>query len=163
MRRNRILASTFLALTLAAAAAPAAQRRYQAQYQRSGTLNREQYFRMLDRNRDGYLSPREYDGDTPFAYIDRNRDGYLSWYEWRDTRLGVTRGYQYNQYNSDRYNRYDRGQYNINSARLREFMQIDQNNDEFLSDWEWRGDWRTFARLDRDNDGTIHISEYLRQ
>lgn len=177
MRRNRILASTFVALTLTAAAA-SAQYRAQSRYQRPGTLNREQYFRMLDRNNDGWISQREYDGDYPFNLADRDRNGYLSWAEWRDSRAGGRYRYNYNnsdqyRYNTDRYrsndDRYryndDRYRYNgdIDSAQLRDFLRLDRNGDEYLTRGEWPGDYRTFERLDRNGDGAIHIREYLEQ
>jgi hypothetical protein len=183
MRRHRILASTFLALTLTAAGA-SAQYRAQSRYQRPASLDREQYFRMLDRNHDGWISQREYDGDYPFNLADRDRNGYLSWAEWRDSRAGGryryndnSDQYRYNsdqyRYNSDQYRynsdqyRYDNDRYryngDIDSAQLREFLRLDRNGDEFLTRSEWPGDYRTFERLDRNGDGAIHIREYLEQ
>jgi hypothetical protein len=167
-------------LTLTAAAA-SAQYRAQSRYQRPSTLNREQYFRMLDRNHDGWISQREYDGDYPFYQADRDRNGYLSWAEWRDSRAGGryrynSDQYRYNgdqyQYNGDQYRYDDRYRYNddryrydgnIDSAQLREFLRLDRNGDEYLTRAEWPGDYRSFERLDLNGDGAIHIREYLEQ
>lgn len=124
-----------------------------ARYARPGQLSREEYFNMLDRNRDGWISPYEYDNTVlPFASADRDRNGYLSWSEWRDSRLGAQR-YQgsYDVY---------RDQY-VDSGRLRDFLRFDRNDDEFLTRSEWPGDSFTFSRLDRNRDGVVHINEYL--
>jgi hypothetical protein len=168
------LASTFAAIALTAVAA-SAQHRAQSRYQRPGTLNREQYFQMLDRNNDGWISQREYDGDYPFNLADRDRNGYLNWAEWRDSRAGGRYRYNVNgdqyRYNGDPYRyddnryRYDDGRYrsygDVDSAQLREFLRLDRNDDEYLTRAEWPGDYRTFDRLDLNGDGAIHIREYL--
>jgi hypothetical protein len=140
----------FLAMTLTAAASQASPRWHSARYVRPGQLNREQYFRMLDRNRDGWLSYREYDGDLPFAMADLDRNGYLSWGEWRDSRLAIRERLW------DRYYQPD-----VDSERLSDFLYQDRNNDEFLTRREWRGNPWTFSRLDHDRDGAIHITEYI--
>jgi hypothetical protein len=154
MKRNRFVTSTFLALTLWAVGAQADHRwSDRARYARPGQLNREQYFRMLDRNHDGWISPWEYDDRSfPFSAADRDRNGHLSWAEWRDSRIAVQR------YRA--WNRADLGR--VDSQRLSDFLRLDRNDDEFLSPREWSGTSWTFARLDRDDDGWVHITEYLR-
>ena len=123
MRRKRLLASTFLALILAAAAAQA-DHRSNKRYARPGQLNREQYFRMLDRNHDGWIAPHEYDDvDLPFDWADRDNNGYLSWAEWRDSRAANRNARAWYQFAPSQ----------ADSQRLTEFLRQDRNNDEFLN------------------------------
>ena len=59
----------------------------------AANLTREQYFRMLDENRDGVLSHWEWDDvNISHAAADFNRDGVVGWQEWVDTRQGNRQG-----------------------------------------------------------------------
>ncbi len=152
MRRKKILASTFLAVTLAAATA-AADHRWNQRNVRPGQLNREQYFNYLDRNHDGWLAPHEYDDrEFPFAWADVDGNGFLSRNEWRDSRPAIRNARSWYQFAPSR----------ADSQRLSEFLRLDRNNDEFLTVNEWGGRPWTFGQLDRDNDGLVHVTEYLR-
>ena len=149
---RKILASTFLALTLAAAAAEA-DHRWSQRNVRPGQLNREQYFNYLDRNHDGWVSAAEYDDhDFPFAWADTDGNGALDRREWRDSRPAFRNARSWVQYAPTR----------ADAQRLNEFFALDRNNDDFLTLTEWRGRPWTFGQIDRDNDGLIHVSEFVR-
>ncbi len=128
-------------------------------FARPGTLNREQYFRMLDRNRDGVLTHSEYDDhrNRPFEWVDQNRDGVLSWHEWRASREAGRSGDPW--WRGDQFRVDDR---RFDDRRFNDFMRDDRNRDEFLTRDEWRGTEWSFHHHDRDDDGRVHISEYLR-
>ena len=49
----------------------------------------------------------------------------------------------------------------IDDQRLNDFLRDDHNNDEYLSRSEWRGTEWSFQHHDRNNDGRVHISEFL--
>lgn len=201
MRRNRVLTTTLLALTLTAMAAQADHRSNErnraranaldrnrdgvialhewpfarsafrgfdwngdgvltgaearvatirARHPRPGMLNKEQYFRMLDTNHDGWVSRREHRGPiSPFHVLDLDGNGWVSWNEWRQSRPPSAA----QPWSPDLSP--------VDSQRLSDFLRLDRNDDEFLTRSEWRGSPFTFARLDRDHDGLVHITEYL--
>jgi hypothetical protein len=129
----------------------AEQARRPANVRRPAT--REQYFRMLDQNRDGVLSPREWDDENiGHDWADANRDGVVSWTEWVNTRQGNR---------SDPYYRADQSRV-VDDQRLNDFLRSDRNGDEFLTRDEWQGTVWSFLHHDRNDDGRVHITEYLR-
>lgn len=205
MRRNRVLTTTLLALSLTAVAAQADHRRNdrnraranaldrnrdgvvtlrewpfarsafygfdrngdgvlrgaearvaaaRASNPRPGMLNKEQYFRMLDVNHDGWVSRGEHRGPiSPFHVLDLDRNGLVSWNEWRQSRPPSA-----DTWSEDPWSPELSG---VDSQRLSDFLRLDRNEDEFLTRGEWSGSSYSFARLDRDDDGLVHITEYL--
>lgn len=95
-------------------------------------------FDSFDRNRDGYLSSREWTGDDRiFDRLDVNNDRRLSRNEIRDAR--------------------SRYQNNLEDR----FRESDDNRDRRLSQREWWGRDEVFDRLDRNNDGYLIWSELV--
>jgi len=128
----------------------------------AANLTREQYFRMLDENRDGVLSAWEWDDENiSHGAADANRDGVVGWTEWVNTRQGNRSDpyYRADQYRTDPYRVDDRRV--VDDQRLRDFMRSDRNGDEYLTRDEWQGDEWSFRHHDRNNDGRVHINEYL--
>lgn len=90
-------------------------------------------FGRLDRNRDGYISGREWTGDDrTFDLLDRNNDRRLTPAElrYRDGWEG-------------------------------RFGDLDRNRDGLLNGREWTGRRADFDRLDRNDDGNISLREWL--
>ena len=144
----------------------AEQARRTANVRRPANLTREQYFRMLDENRNGVLSPWEWDDENiSHAYADVNRDGVVSWNEWANTRQGnrSDRGYYADQYRADPYrdDRYRDDRRVVDDRRLNEFLRSDRNSDEYLTRDEWQGTEWSFQHHDRNDDGRVHVNEYL--
>jgi hypothetical protein len=95
-------------------------------------------FDSLDRNRDGYLSSREWTGDDRiFDRLDVNNDNRLGRNEIRDTR--------------------SRYQDNLEDR----FRESDDNRDRRLSPREWWGRDEVFDRLDRNNDSYLSWAELV--
>jgi Ca2+-binding EF-hand superfamily protein len=95
-------------------------------------------FDSFDRNRDGYLSSREWTGDDRiFDRLDVNNDNRLSRNEIRDAR--------------------SRYQDNLEDR----FRESDDNRDRRLSQREWWGRDEVFERLDRNNDGYLAWAELV--
>jgi hypothetical protein len=112
---------------------------------RFGTARRNgnMRFRGMDRNGDGRITRREWNGnDKSFRQHDANRDGVLS---GREVRVGNSR-------NRDVFID-DRGS----------FGRLDRNNDGVLEGREWPYGSIDFSRLDRNNNRVIENWEFRLQ
>lgn len=103
-------------------------------HERSGQMR----FKGLDRNGDGMITRAEWQGnDQSFRVHDRNGDGVLKGAEVRTGRRRSTSG-------------------------LGTHQSWDRNGDGWLSRQEWRGDRRTFDRLDVDDNDRVTATELRR-
>ena len=110
---------------------------------RGGRADWDRRFHGLDRNDDGAISRREWDGDDrAFAVHDWNRDGVLSGDEVRAGAAPppVTRGR-------------DEPDHVL-------FKRMDANADGRVTRNEFTGSRRTFERLDANDDGALSPYEY---
>jgi EF hand len=105
---------------------------------------RRMRFRGMDVNRDGVITRSEWRGNArSFDMHDINDDGVLS-------------GNEVQISDQDAYR--DRDGWD---DLVDVFDSVDRNNDGLVSRDEWYGDRTTFARLDRDRNGALKLSEFL--
>ena len=96
-------------------------------------------FTVMDRNRDGVLTMREYTGrDNVFRRMDANDDGLVSRAEYANE----------NQVVED-------------TQEMRRFRALDRNDDARLSRQEARMSNVEFGRLDRNRNGFLSVAEYV--
>jgi Ca2+-binding EF-hand superfamily protein len=142
----------------------------------------EQRFTSLDRNRDGRLTAAEwiYDYDS-FRRADRNRDNALTRAEFINTDFDDDRGDRFDFLDIDGNNRITKPEWHGSDQAFtwmdadrngwlsrREvegdtapatnadtFARLDANNDNRISQAEWRYSRASFTRLDTNNDGTL--------
>ena len=98
--------------------------------------DRHARFRQLDRNGNGRITLNEWDGDRrSFSKLDVNRNRSLSRDEFSRSTAGESRAL---------------------------FDRFDRNGNGMISRTEWRGDVRSFARLDLNRDGRVEHGEFAR-
>lgn len=129
---KKSIAAAALALVVAAAPAALAKNNKQKQKGKHGKHDSQiaQGFSRYDANGDGLISRSEFPADPLlFDRLDANRDGVLSQSEAR--------------------------QFARTADLEAEARRLDLNRDGRISRDEWRGDWNTFDRLDRNGDGVL--------
>jgi Ca2+-binding EF-hand superfamily protein len=124
-------------------------------------------FTMMDRNRDGVLTMKEYDGsDAMFRQLDRNDNGLLSRAEYNNDEMRSDLTIQRRYRNLDRNDdwRLSRGEAQLTGS---DFNVADKNRNGYLSLAEftvwtdrYAGNIREFDTLDRNNDGVISWGEW---
>jgi len=134
----------------------------------------------LDRNRDGYIERREWNGRmAEFRSMDRDRDGRISNTEFYGestrarsvdrldrNRSGRVEGYEW-PYNATLFHQLDTNRdstlsaaelQNMNKATLK---QLDRNHNNVIDTSEWPGGFAQFSDLDENNDGRVTSEEYF--
>ena len=150
MRPQVILAALVLALPLAAAPALAHADSSRSQDARAGDNMR---FRAMDRNRDGVITRREWNGsDQSFRVHDWNGDGVLSGDE---VRVGAPR----RVYSNDDYSPNRRAVF-YDWTQVG-FRNLDANGDGRITTDEWQYDFESFRRADQNQDDILSRSEFL--
>jgi Ca2+-binding EF-hand superfamily protein len=151
MRPQVFVAAFALALPLAAVPA-AAQGDYPRGQQNSESSNNMR-FRAMDRNHDGVITRREWRGsDESFRAHDWNGDGVLSGDE---VRVGARREPNTN----DDYTPASRsGFYDWTPNG---FAKLDADRDGRITPEEWRYDYESFRRADRNGDEVLSRSEFV--
>jgi Ca2+-binding EF-hand superfamily protein len=149
--RSRTLVLTFSALTLAGVGLASSPVVTTVEAQGRASSYR---FREMDRNNDGVITRDEWQGSArSFNVHDWNRDGRLSENEVRE---GFQRDSNWEQADHDANWR----ERNLSWTRSA-FSNLDHNRDGRLSANEWHYDFETFHRVDRNNDNTVSLNEFL--
>ena len=109
-------------------------------------LRRDDRFRQLDTNGDRRLSPAERQpGGTILDRLDRDKDGYVSLREYDESRnigttwsprAGIREQQRFQNLDRNRDNRLTRPEWTGGPTR---FQQLDRNRDGVISPNEWRG------------------------